>query len=105
MFHFRSIVFAGTMTIALSVHLPPAHAADCGPQIRKLIAEHLGIEPAKVRNRSTFEQLGADDLDRVEIVMMLEEKFDLEIPDDAAEDFTSVESTVVYVNTKSRKCR
>jgi acyl carrier protein len=105
MFHIRFIVFATTMVFALTGLLPSAHAADCGPQIRKLIAKHLGVEPAKVGNRSTFKQIGADELDIVEIVMLLEEEFDIQIPDEAAEEFTSVETTVAYVNARSRKCR
>jgi acyl carrier protein len=105
MFPIRSIIFATAMTFALFAAFPSAHAADCGPQIRKLIAEHLGIDAAKVESRSTFKQLGADDLDVVEIVMMLEEEFGLQIPDDAAEDFTSVESVVAYVSQRSKKCR
>jgi acyl carrier protein len=105
MFRIRFVAFAMTMAIGLSGQLPSAQAADCGPQIRKLIAEHLGIAPAKVGSRSTLKELGADDLDLVEIVMMLEEEFDIQIPDDAAEDFASVDSVAAYVNAKSRKCR
>jgi acyl carrier protein len=105
MFHIRSLVFAATMAFVFATLSPAAHAADCGPQIRKLIAEHLGVAPAKVGPRSTLKELGADDLDLVEIVMALEEDFEIQIPDDAAEDFTSVDLIVAYVNAKSRKCR
>jgi acyl carrier protein len=105
MFRIRFVAFAMTMAIGLSGQLPSAQAADCGPQIRKLIAGHLGIPPAKVENRNTFKQLGADDLDLVEIVMALEEEFDIQIPDDAVENFTSVDATVAYVNKRSKKCR
>ena len=101
----RLLAFTVAIAIASFAQSSSARAADCWPQIRKLIAEHLGVEPAKVTRRRTFEQLGADGLDRVEIIMMLEEEFEIEIADDVAEELISVEATIAYVNRQSKKCR
>ena len=68
---------------------------------RKITAEHLGIELEKVHENSSFiDDLGADSLDIVELVMAAEEDFDVEIPDDTAESFTTVKDVVDYITSK-----
>ena len=60
--------------------------SDIADQVKKIVAEHLGVEPAKVTENASFiDDLGADSLDTVELVMAFEEAFNTEIPDDAAE--------------------
>ena len=59
---------------------------DISNKVKKIVADHLGIDEAKVTDESSFiDDLGADSLDTVELVMAFEEKFGIEIPDDAAE--------------------
>ena len=71
--------------------------------VRALLAEHLTIEPAKVTESTTLDDLGADSLDRVEIIMKLEDTFDIEISDDDAETLTSVDQIVSYIERKQNK--
>ncbi|MEH2028052.1 acyl carrier protein [Nostoc sp.] len=71
-------------------------------KVKKIVIEQLSIEsPDKVTPQAKFmEDLGADSLDTVELVMALEEEFDIEIPDEAAEQITSVQDAVDYINNK-----
>ena len=67
-------------------------------QVKKIIVDHLGIEESKVEPNSKFiDDLGADSLDTVELVMAFEEKFDIEIPDDAAETILTVQDAINYI--------
>ena len=67
-------------------------------KIKKIVAEHLGVDVAKVNNESSFvDDLGADSLDQVELVMAFEEEFGVEIPDDAAEKIVTVQNAVDFV--------
>ncbi|HEY5929778.1 MAG TPA: acyl carrier protein [Burkholderiales bacterium] len=67
-------------------------------RVKKIVAEQLGVNEADVKNESTFvDDLGADSLDTVELVMALEEEFECEIPDDEAEKITSVQQAVDYI--------
>ncbi len=67
-------------------------------RVRKIVAEQLGANEADVKNESTFvDDLGADSLDTVELVMALEEEFECEIPDEEAEKITSVQQAIDYV--------
>ena len=66
-------------------------------QVRQLLAEQLTIDPTKITEQSTLDELGADSLDRVEIIMKLEDLFGVEISDDDADRLTSVESIVSYL--------
>jgi acyl carrier protein len=60
--------------------------SDIGERVKKIVVEHLGVEPDKVTEQASFiDDLGADSLDTVELVMAFEEEFGCEIPDDAAE--------------------
>ena len=69
-------------------------------KIKKIVAEHLGVDIAKVTNESSFvDDLGADSLDQVELVMAFEEAFNIEIPDDAAEKIVTVNDAIAYVDS------
>ncbi|WDI78624.1 acyl carrier protein [Candidatus Purcelliella pentastirinorum] len=68
-------------------------------RVRKIISEQLGVKNEKVFNTASFvEDLGADSLDTVELVMALEEEFDTEIPDEEAEKITTVQAAIDYIN-------
>ncbi|MEH1942958.1 MAG: acyl carrier protein [Nostoc sp.] len=71
-------------------------------KVKKIVIEQLSVEDAtKITPQSKFmEDLGADSLDTVELVMALEEEFDIEIPDEAAEQIVSVQDAVDYINNK-----
>ena len=65
--------------------------SDILERVRKIVIEHLDADPAKVTEKASFiDDLGADSLDNVELVMAFEEEFDIEIPDDAAEHIQTV---------------
>ena len=67
-------------------------------RVRKIVAEQLGVNEVDIKNESSFvDDLGADSLDTVELVMALEEEFECEIPDDEAEKITSVQQAIDYV--------
>ena len=69
-------------------------------RVKKIVAEQLGVNEAEVKNESSFvDDLGADSLDTVELVMALEEEFGCEIPDEEAEKITSVQQAIDYVST------
>ncbi|MCW3481399.1 acyl carrier protein [Neisseriaceae bacterium JH1-16] len=68
-------------------------------RVKKIVAEQLGVNEAEVKNESSFvDDLGADSLDTVELVMALEEEFECEIPDEDAEKITSVQQAIDYVS-------
>ncbi|HEY6095614.1 MAG TPA: acyl carrier protein [Gallionellaceae bacterium] len=72
-------------------------------RVKKIVAEQLGVNEAEVKNESSFvNDLGADSLDTVELVMALEEEFGCEIPDEDAEKITSVQQAIDYVNTHQK---
>lgn len=78
--------------------------ADVGQKVRAIIAEQLGVKPEEVTDAASFvDDLGADSLDTVELVMALEEEFGIEIPDEDAEKMTSVGEAVKYVEEKASK--
>jgi acyl carrier protein len=67
-------------------------------RVKKIVAEQLGVAEADVKTDSSFtEDLGADSLDNVELVMALEEEFECEIPDEDAEKITNVQQAIDYV--------
>ncbi len=73
-------------------------------RVKKIVAEQLGVNEAEVKNESSFvDDLGADSLDTVELVMALEEEFDCEIPDEEAEKITNVQQAADYINTHLKK--
>ncbi len=68
-------------------------------RVRKIVAEQLGVKDDEVRNEASFvDDLGADSLDTVELVMALEEEFETEIPDEEAEKITTVQLAISYIN-------
>ncbi|MEM9264130.1 MAG: acyl carrier protein [Cyanobacteria bacterium P01_F01_bin.13] len=71
-------------------------------KVQKIVAEQLGVDVAEVKPEASFaNDLGADSLDTVELVMALEEEFDIEIPDEAAETIGTVQSAVDFISEKS----
>jgi acyl carrier protein len=74
--------------------------SETAAKIKKIVAEHLGVDEAKITDTSAFvDDLGADSLDQVELVMAFEEAFGIEIPDDAAEKIVTVQDAVSYVDS------
>ena len=70
-------------------------------KVKQIISEQLGVKPEEIKNESHFiEDLGADSLDTVELVMSLEEEFSVEIPDEDAEKMTTVGEAVKYIEEK-----
>ncbi|MCH1459869.1 MAG: acyl carrier protein [Luminiphilus sp.] len=68
-------------------------------RVKKIVAEQLGVKEDEVNNASSFvDDLGADSLDTVELVIALEEEFDTEIPDEEAEQITTVQLAINYIN-------
>ncbi|MCB1669003.1 MAG: acyl carrier protein [Porticoccaceae bacterium] len=68
-------------------------------RVAKMVAEQLGVKEEEVKSESSFvEDLGADSLDTVELIMALEEEFDTEIPDEEAEKIATVQDAVNYIN-------
>ncbi len=68
-------------------------------RVKKIVAEQLGVKEDEVKNEASFvEDLGADSLDTVELVMALEEEFETEIPDEEAEKITTVQLAIDYIN-------
>lgn len=68
-------------------------------RVTKIVAEQLGVAEGEISNSSSFvDDLGADSLDTVELVMALEEEFDTEIPDEEAEKITTVQLAIDYIN-------
>ena len=73
--------------------------SDIGERVKKIVVEHLGVEADKVIDSASFiDDLGADSLDIVELVMAFEEEFGVEIPDDAAEKISTVSDAIKYIN-------
>jgi acyl carrier protein len=76
--------------------------SDVAARVKKIVVDHLGVEEAKVTDSASFvDDLGADSLDTVELVMAFEEEFGCEIPDDAAEKITTVKNAIDYVEQHS----
>jgi len=72
-------------------------------RVKKVIMEHLGVKEDQITDDASFvDDLGADSLDTVELVMALEEEFDCEIPDEEAEKITTVGQANAYVNANSK---
>jgi acyl carrier protein len=72
--------------------------SETSERVKKIVVEHLGVENEKVTEEASFiDDLGADSLDIVELVMAFEEEFGVEIPDDAAEKITTVKDAIDYI--------
>jgi acyl carrier protein len=78
--------------------------SDVAERVKKIVIEHLGVDADKVTDDANFiEDLGADSLDTVELVMAFEEEFGVEIPDDQAETIVTVGDAVKYLEKSSTK--
>ncbi|NEQ98647.1 MAG: acyl carrier protein [Cyanothece sp. SIO2G6] len=72
--------------------------SEIASKVKKIVAEQLGVQEDKVGSESRFtDDLGADSLDTVELVMAFEEEFDIEIPDEAAEGISTVQAAIDYI--------
>tara|TARA_Y100000588_G_C14195946_1_gene900200 strand:+ start:1381 stop:1614 length:234 start_codon:yes stop_codon:yes gene_type:complete len=75
--------------------------SDTEQQVKQIVIDHLGIDESKVTPDSKFiDDLGADSLDTVELVMAFEEKFGIEIPDDAAETILTIQNAIDFIDSK-----
>ncbi|MAB12601.1 MULTISPECIES: acyl carrier protein [Parvibaculum] len=73
---------------------------DIAERLKKIVVEHLGVDADKVTENASFiDDLGADSLDNVELVMAFEEEFGVEIPDDAAEKILTVKDAIEFVKS------
>ena len=73
--------------------------SDVADRVKKIVIDHLGVDEAKVTESASFiDDLGADSLDTVELVMAFEEEFGCEIPDEAAEKIVTVKDAVDYIS-------
>lgn len=76
--------------------------SDIESRVKKIVVEHLGVDEAKVVPTASFiDDLGADSLDTVELVMAFEDEFGCEIPDEAAEKILTVQSAIDYIQANS----
>jgi acyl carrier protein len=76
--------------------------SDIAKRVKEIVAEQLGVEESQVVPEASFmDDLGADSLDTVELVMALEEEFDIEIPDEDAEKIQSVNDAIEYITEHS----
>ncbi len=79
-------------------------ASQIEQKVREIIVEQRGVDPEQVTQEASFvDDLGADSLDTVELVMALEEEFDLEIPDEDAEKITTVGEAIEYIERNMEK--
>ena len=76
--------------------------SDTADRVKKIVVEHLGVEEDKVSEGASFiDDLGADSLDTVELVMAFEEEFCIEIPDDAAEKIATVKDAITFIDANA----
>lgn len=76
--------------------------SDIAERVKKIVVEHLGVEADKVTPEASFiDDLGADSLDTVELVMAFEEEFSVEIPDDVAEKILTVQNAIDFIEKNS----
>lgn len=102
----RRFRFAGRQTGRMNFEPPVSLGADrkrrqmseIADKVKKIVVEHLGVEESKVTPEASFiDDLGADSLDTVELVMAFEEAFSVEIPEDAAEKIATVKDAIDYI--------
>jgi acyl carrier protein len=76
--------------------------SDTAERVKKIVVEHLGVDESKVTQNASFvDDLGADSLDTVELVMAFEEEFGCEIPDEAAEKILTIQDAINYIEQHS----
>ena len=77
--------------------------SETSDRVKKIVVEHLGVEADKVTEEASFiDDLGADSLDTVELVMAFEEEFGIEIPDDAAEKIQTVGDAIGFIKSNAK---
>ncbi|MCH9845464.1 MAG: acyl carrier protein [Alphaproteobacteria bacterium] len=77
--------------------------SDVEGKVKKIVIEHLAVDEARVTNEASFiDDLGADSLDTVELVMAFEEEFSCEIPDDAAEKILTIQDAITFIKDSSK---
>jgi acyl carrier protein len=87
-----------------SLHKDQPLMSTVEQQVKAIVAEQLGVKQEQVTNDASFvDDLGADSLDTVELVMALEEEFEIEIPDEDAEKITTVHQAIDYINERRSK--
>ncbi|MEK9670998.1 MAG: acyl carrier protein [Rhodospirillaceae bacterium] len=75
--------------------------SDVADRVKKIVIDHLGVDEGKiVENASFIDDLGADSLDTVELVMAFEEEFGIEIPDDAAEKILTLQDAISFIESQ-----
>jgi acyl carrier protein len=77
--------------------------SNISERVKKIVVEHLGVDASKVTDNASFiDDLGADSLDTVELVMAFEEEFGIEIPDDAAEKIQTVADAIAFIQQNAK---
>ena len=77
--------------------------SDTAERVKKIVIEHLGVDEGKVNENASFvDDLGADSLDTVELVMAFEEEFVCEIPDEAAEKILTIKDAITYIDQNAK---
>lgn len=77
--------------------------SNINERVKQIIVEHLGVESVKVTENASFvDDLNADSLDTVELIMKFEEEFGLEIPDDKAEKLTTIKDVIAYIEANAQ---
>jgi acyl carrier protein len=90
-------------TAGASVYIGGRMASAVEQKVKQIIVEQLGVDESQVDNKASFvDDLGADSLDIVELVMAFEEAFELEIPDEDAEKIATVGDAVTYIESKKK---
>jgi len=101
----RRSLWTGLMSLIVAGRAMPAEAADCTERVCKIIADFLRVAPEKVTLRARLaEDLGADSLDCVELVIVLEDEFKIDIPDDAVNKFKTVADVIAYLRRTVSAC-
>lgn len=91
------------LQLTFQLELIYKYMSDVAEKVKKIIVEHLGAEESKVTENASFtDDLGADSLDTVELVMAFEEEFGIEIPDDAAEKIKTVKDAVDFISSNKK---
>src|ERR1700712_1068792 len=101
----RRCIVRGSTNVSVGPNSPRgAKMENIEQRVKKIVAEQLGVNEADIKNESSFvNDLGADSLDTVELVMALEEEFETEIPDEEAEKITTVQQAVDYIAPHLKK--
>jgi acyl carrier protein len=100
--HHRRALAAGTTGQRAVQTERGTDMSDIAERVKKIVVEHLGVEEEKITDSASFiDDLGADSLDTVELVMAFEEEFGIEIPDDAAENIQTFGDAVKFISEAS----